>query len=133
MKYFKDIKILYEKFYIISKYCPISNSNVNTVITNMNNIESSTDSDSSNKLYNINNNNNKNNIVNNNRISDSKNINIIDCENNSVIISNVVNSSIGEYRVNLSNFLNNECVNICDMVWIYITSFLVEEIQTLLI
>jgi len=33
MKYFKDIDILYEKFYIISKYCPISNSNVNTVIT----------------------------------------------------------------------------------------------------
>jgi len=133
MKYCKDIEILYEKIYIISKYCPILNSNANTVITNMNNIESSTDSDSSNKLYNINNNNNKNNIVNNNRISDSKNINIIDCENNSVIISNVVNSSIGEYRVNLSNFLNNECVNICDMVWIYITSFLVEEIQTLLI
>jgi len=36
MKYFKDIEILYEIFYIISKYCPISNS---TVITDMNNIE----------------------------------------------------------------------------------------------
>jgi len=72
MKYCKDIEILYEKIYIISKYCPILNSNANTVITNMNNIESSTDSDSSNKLYNINNNNNKNNIVNNNRINDSK-------------------------------------------------------------
>ena len=43
MKYFKDIEILYEKFFIISKYCPISNSNVNTVITDMN-IESSSNS-----------------------------------------------------------------------------------------
>ena len=43
MKYFKDIDILYEKFYIISKYRPISNSNVNTVITDMN-IESSSNS-----------------------------------------------------------------------------------------
>jgi len=56
-------------FFLISKYCPISNSNVNTVITNMNNVESSTDSDSSNEVYNINNN-NRNNIVNNSRISD---------------------------------------------------------------
>jgi len=40
MKYFKDSEVLYEKFLIISKYCPISNSNVNTVITNMNNLES---------------------------------------------------------------------------------------------
>ena len=43
MKYFKDIEILYEKFFIISKYCPISNSNINTVITDMN-IESSSNS-----------------------------------------------------------------------------------------
>ena len=49
MKYFKDIEILYEKFYFISKYCPISNSNVNTVIIDMNNIELSSDSDSSNE------------------------------------------------------------------------------------
>jgi len=75
MKYFKDIKILYEKFYIISKYCPISNSNVNTVITNMNNIELSSDSDSSNEVYN-NNNNNRNNFINNSRISNSENRNI---------------------------------------------------------
>jgi len=54
MKFFMDIG----KFYIISKYYPISNSNENTVIATMNNIESSTDSDSSNELYNINNNNN---------------------------------------------------------------------------
>jgi len=81
MKYFKDIEILYEKFYIISKCWPISNSNVNTVIIDMNNIESSSDYDSSNKV--INNNNNRNNIVNNSRISDSenRNINISDSEN----------------------------------------------------
>ena len=54
MKYFKDIEILYEIFYIISKYCPISNSNVDTVITYMNNIELSSDSYSSNEVYNIN-------------------------------------------------------------------------------
>jgi len=53
MKYFKDIEILYEKFYIISKYCPISNSNVDTVNTDMINIELSSDSDSSNEVYNI--------------------------------------------------------------------------------
>jgi len=69
MKYFKDIEILYEKFFIISIYCPISNRIVNTVITDMNNIESSTDSDSSNEEYNINNNSNRNTVVNNNRIS----------------------------------------------------------------
>jgi len=50
MKYFKDIEILYEIFYIIYKYCPISNSNGNTVVTDMNNIKSSTDSNSSNEL-----------------------------------------------------------------------------------
>ena len=65
MKYIKDIGILFEIFYIISKYCPISNSNVDTVITDMNNIEQSSDSDSSNEVYNINNINNRNNIVNN--------------------------------------------------------------------
>jgi len=72
MKYFKDIEILYEIFYIISKYCPISNSNV---ITDMNNIELSSDSDSSNEVYNINNINNRNNIVNNSRNSDTENRN----------------------------------------------------------
>ncbi|KAG4094615.1 hypothetical protein H8356DRAFT_1427789 [Neocallimastix lanati (nom. inval.)] len=89
-KYFKDIEILYEKFYIISKYCPISNSNVDTVITDMNNIELSSDSDSSNEVYNINKINNRNNIVNN---SDSENFNIV--------AINLVNSSIGENRANL--------------------------------
>ena len=47
-----NIEILYEKFFFInSKYCPTSNGNVDTVITDMNNKESSTDSDSSNKVY----------------------------------------------------------------------------------
>ena len=36
MKNFLDIKILYKKSFRISKYYPISNSNINTVITNMN-------------------------------------------------------------------------------------------------
>ncbi|ORY20484.1 hypothetical protein LY90DRAFT_707832 [Neocallimastix californiae] len=96
MKYFKYIEILYEILYIISKYCPISNCNVDTVITDMNNIELSSDSDSSNEEYNINNINNRNNIVNNCRNSDSENSNI-----------NIMNSSIGENRGNLCNFLNN--------------------------
>jgi len=87
------IEILYEKFYIISKYDPISNSNVNTVITNVNNIKSSTDS--SNEFYNINDNNNRNNIDNNSRISDSenRNINFSHSVNDSVVINNVVNRS----------------------------------------
>jgi len=115
MKYFKDIEILYEIFYIISKYCPISNSNV---ITDMNNIELSSDSDSSNEVYNINNINNRN----NSRNSDSENRNnsIIDSENYIIVTSNLVNSSIDENRGNLSNFLNNECVKyICDMYRLY--------------
>jgi len=49
MKNHKDIEIFFEKFFIISKYCPISNSNKNAVIRDMNNVESSTDSDSSNE------------------------------------------------------------------------------------
>ena len=48
MKYFMDIELLYEKFYIISKYCPISNGDIDTIVTDMNNIKSSTDSDSCN-------------------------------------------------------------------------------------
>jgi len=31
------------KVFLITKYCPISNSNVNTVVTHINNVESSTD------------------------------------------------------------------------------------------
>ena len=59
MKYFMDIEILYEKFFLFTKYCPISNWNVNAVVIGMNNMKSSTDSDSSNEEYNINNNNNR--------------------------------------------------------------------------
>jgi len=58
--------------------------------TDMNNIESSTDSDCSNEVYNINNNNNRNNIVNNSSSIDSENRNysINNSENN--IISKVI-------------------------------------------
>jgi hypothetical protein len=103
MKYFKEIEILYEKFFIISNYCPVSNDSVSTVVIDVNNIESITDSDSSNEVYNINNK-NRNNTVNNSSISDS--------ENNSIVINDIVNSSVGENRVNLNNFLNNEYVHI---------------------
>jgi len=74
-----------KNIFIFSKYCPISNSKVSTVITYMNNIESNTDSDSSNEVYNIKNNNNRNNIANYSRISEreKRNINISDSENNS--------------------------------------------------
>jgi hypothetical protein len=125
MKYFKDIEILYEKFFIISKYYPISYSNLKTVVTNMNNIESNTDFDSSNEEYNINNNNNRNNIVNNSRINDreNRNINIGDSENNSIVANNIMNRSIGENRVDLSNFLSNECVNIY-VTWYRLYNFL---------
>jgi len=83
----------------------------------MSNKESSTDSDSdsSNKVYNINNNTNRNNFVNNSSISDS--------ENNSIITNNIVNSSIGENRVNINNFLNNKCVNIY-VTWYWLYNFL---------
>jgi len=114
MKYFKDIEILYQKFYIISKYCPISNNNVYSVFTDMNNIELSSYSDSSKEVYNINNNNNRSNIANNSSISDSVNININinNSENYSIVTTNVVNNSIGVNRVGLSNFQNNEYINI---------------------
>ena len=58
-----------ENFFIISKYCPISNINVNIVVTDMNNIESSTDSNSSvTKFIILIINNNRNNMVNNSSI-----------------------------------------------------------------
>ena len=65
-------------------------------------------------MYNINYINYRNTIVNNSRNSDSENriINISNSENYNIVTSNVVNSSIGENRGNLSNFMNNECVNI---------------------
>ena len=64
----------------------------NTVITDRNNIELSSDSDSRNEVYNINNINNRNNIGNNSRISDSenRNTNISDSENYNIVTSNLV-------------------------------------------
>jgi len=53
----------------------------------MNNAELSTDFDSSNEEYNINNNINRNKVVNNSRISDRK--------NNDIVPNNVVNRSFG--------------------------------------
>ena len=46
---------------------------MNLFITDMNNIELSSDSDSNNEVYNINKINNRNDIVNNSRNSDSEN------------------------------------------------------------
>jgi len=91
----------------------------------INNVESSTDFDNSNKVYNINNNNNCNNVVGNNNSIDSENINvnISDFENNSIVTNNVVNRLIGENCVNIINFMNNECVNIYVM-WYRIYNFL---------
>jgi len=54
-------------------------------------------------------------------------------KNNSIVTNNVVNRSIGENHVNISNFLNNERINIYVMWYQLYKSFLVEEMQTLLI
>jgi len=86
MKNFLDIKILYKKSFRISKYYPISNSNINTVVIDMNNVELNSASDSSNEVFNIN-----------------------SIRNNS---SNTENKSIGENSVNISNFPNNEFIYI---------------------
>ena len=77
---------IFKFFFLISEYSPTSNSNINTVVTDMNNVESSIDSDSSKEVYNIINNNNRNSVVNNNNSIDgeNKNINISDSENNNV-------------------------------------------------
>ena len=55
--------------------------------------------------------------------SENRNINISDIENNSMVTNNVVNSSIGGYRANLSNFLNNEYENIY-VTWNRLFNFL---------
>ena len=69
--------------------------------------------------------NNRNNIVNNSRNSDSetKYTNISGSENYNIVTTILVNSSIGENRGNLSNFLNNECVNIY-VTWYRLYNFL---------
>ena len=101
------MEILYEIFYIISKYDPKSNSNVDIVITDMNNIKLSSDSDTSNEVYNINNINNRNNIVSKNSDSQNRIINISNSENYNIITSNLVNSSIGENRGNFFQIDNS--------------------------
>jgi len=74
------------------------NSNVSIDVTNLNNIESSTDSDSSNKVNIINkiSYNKRNSVVINNNCIDSENgdINISDSKNNSTITNNIMNRSI---------------------------------------
>ena len=87
----------------------------------MNNIELSSDSDSSSEVYYIN---SRNNIVNNSRNSgyENRNINISDSENYNIVTTKLVNSSIGENRGNLSIFLNNECVNIY-VTWYQLYNF----------
>jgi len=80
-------------------------------------------------VYNINNNNynNRNNIVNISRISDRENRNINIGDSSIITTNNVVNKSIGENGINISNFLNNEYGNIYIYVtWyrLYIISFL---------
>ena len=117
-----DIDILHDKLFSISKYCPISNSNVNTVVTDINNVESNTDSDNSNEIYNYT---NSNSVVNNSNSIDSenRNINISDSENNNIVTNNVVNRPTGDNRINISNFLNNECVNIY-VTWYRVYNFL---------
>jgi len=49
-----------KKFFVITKYFPISNRNVNTVVTDKNNIELNINFESSNEKYNINNDKNRN-------------------------------------------------------------------------
>ena len=121
MKHFADIEFLFGKICVMSKICPISNSNINTDVTNINNIESGTDSSNSMNSDNNSNSNsdgissNNNSIVRENRnsiISENRNSNISDSENNSIVTNNIVNNINGDNRVDISNFLNNECVNI---------------------
>ena len=120
MKYFKDREVLYEKFFIISKYCSILNSNVNTIVTDMNNVESNTNSNGSNEAYNINNNTCRNNIVHNSSISDieNRNINISDSENNSIMTNNVMNSlfviNFTDYLINDIAVVNNSLMLLCE-------------------
>jgi len=47
---------------------------------------------------------------------------INDSENNSIITNNIVNKSVGENRINISNFLNNKCINIY-VTWYQVYNF----------
>jgi len=51
------------------------------------------------------------------------NIYISDIENYNIVTTNLVKNSIGVNRANLSNFLNNECVNIY-VTWYRLYNFL---------
>ncbi|KAG4086053.1 hypothetical protein H8356DRAFT_1353258 [Neocallimastix lanati (nom. inval.)] len=106
-----DVLVAIEKIVILDR---------NAIFSNINNVESSADSDSSNEVYNINNNNNRNNIVIVGlMIERDRNINIRDSENNSIVTNNVVNrssniSNIKEFLILKKNieifcntFLNN--------------------------
>jgi hypothetical protein len=103
MKYFMDIEILYEKFLQLPNIVQLQK--VMSVVIDINNVESITDSDNSKEVYSINNNNhnNSNNIVNNSNNIDceNKNINISDSEDNNTVINNVLNRSIGENHANI--------------------------------
>jgi len=84
-----------KNFFIFIKYSPISNRNVNTVIRNMNNIESN----SSDEMHNINNDYYNNSVINkNNNSIDSENriINISDSKNNTIVTDKVMDRSIGK-------------------------------------
>ena len=107
----------------ISKYCPISNSNVNTIVTDiiiMQNqililiiVTKYIIITIVNSVVNIN----------NSIDSENRNINISDSENNNIITNNVVNRSTGDNRINISNFLNNVCVNVY-VTWYRVYNFL---------
>ncbi|KAG4097467.1 hypothetical protein H8356DRAFT_1425238 [Neocallimastix lanati (nom. inval.)] len=79
---------------------------------NMNNIESSIDSERSNKEYDINNNNNGEYDSENRNINISNRILIIfDSENDSIITNNVVNRSFSETRIDINVLFNNQIIS----------------------
>ena len=51
-------------------------------------------------------------------VEKNKYINVSDIDNNSIVTNNIVNRSISENRVNICNFLNDECKYTCDVVLI---------------
>ena len=94
MKYFKNIEILYEKFYIIYlnivQYQIVMKTLLSQIWIILNQVQILIVVTNYNK---INNNKNRTCVVNYSRISDSENYNIV--------TTNLVNSSIGVNRVNL--------------------------------
>jgi len=116
-----------KKFFIVCKYCPISSSNVNTDGTVMNKLKSNTDSVSTKDEFNNDNNDNSNSVVSNGNsiIDENRNIYFNDSENSSIVTNNVVNRSVNENRVNISNFLNNDCISIY-VTWYQLYNFLLD-------